>query len=304
MEKIITIAQAAEYLGVSRQTIKNWIDNGLIKTHGVTGKQYWIDANTLTAFKDTAEDVVRQKEKLAHLKAELRKAISEEQMLVNEVKANIGLIRRTKNLTAAKDFYLSIPEMMHDLGVISARERDIVKSVIVESGLSKAAEAAQISLERARQIFVKAIRKSKDLTDIKARLVEAEELKSENKILSKEIELLKKEIDLNKKTEEMSSEQRSLAFLEIDNLCRLLNKRIADYDLSVRALNCLSYAGIETIGDLVSCSKTDLLKRRNFGRKSLAEIEDLVDMLNLSFSMDVDGIFHKHTLLSPKEQQQ
>ena len=100
----------------------------------------------------------------------------------------------------------------------------------------------------------------------------------------------------------MSSEQRSLAFLEIDNLCRLLNKRIVDYDLSVRALNCLSYAGIETIGDLVSCSKTDLLKRRNFGKKSLAEIESLVDMLNLSFNMDVDSIYRKHTLLSPKEQ--
>ena len=85
MEKIITIAQAAEYLGVSRQTIKNWIDNGIIKTHGVAGKQYWIDANTLTAFKDTAEDVERQKEKLAHLKAELHKSISEEQMLVNEI---------------------------------------------------------------------------------------------------------------------------------------------------------------------------------------------------------------------------
>jgi excisionase family DNA binding protein len=303
MEKIITIAQAAEYLGVSRQTIKNWIDNGIIKTHGVTGKQYWIDANTLTALKDTAEDVEKQKEKLAHLKAELHKSIQEEQTLVNEIKANIGLIRRTKNLTAAKDFYLSIPEMMHDLGVISARERDIVKSVIVESGLSKAAEAAQISLERARQIFVKAIRKSKDLTDIKARLVEAEELKSENKILTKEIELLKKEIELNKKTEEMSSEQRSLAFLEIDNLCRLLNTRIADYDLSVRALNCLGLTGIETIGDLVSCSKTDLLKRRNFGKKSLAEIESLVDVLNLSFNMDVDSIYRKHTLLSQKEQQ-
>ena len=57
--------------------------------------------------------------------------------------------------------------------------------------------------------------------------------------------------------------------------------------LSVRALNCLKSAEVETLGDLVGFNKTDLLKFRNFGKKSLTELDDLLAGLNLSFGMDI-----------------
>ena len=68
---------------------------------------------------------------------------------------------------------------------------------------------------------------------------------------------------------------------------QLLKKKLVDLDLSVRALNCLKSADVSTLGDLVSYQKDDLLKFRNFGKKSLAELENLVDNLNLDFGMDV-----------------
>jgi len=68
---------------------------------------------------------------------------------------------------------------------------------------------------------------------------------------------------------------------------QLLKTKLVDLDLSVRALNCLKAADVETLGDLVSYNKTDLLKFRNFGKKSLTELEELVRAKNLEFGMNV-----------------
>ena len=68
---------------------------------------------------------------------------------------------------------------------------------------------------------------------------------------------------------------------------QLLKSKLADMDLSVRALNCLKAAEVETLGELVSYSKSDLMKFRNFGKKSLTELEDLVHSKGLNFGFDV-----------------
>ena len=67
----------------------------------------------------------------------------------------------------------------------------------------------------------------------------------------------------------------------------LLLTKLSDMDLSVRALNCLKAADIETFADLVSHQRSELMKFRNFGKKSLTEIDMLIDRLKLSFGMDI-----------------
>ena len=68
---------------------------------------------------------------------------------------------------------------------------------------------------------------------------------------------------------------------------QLLKTKLIDMDLSVRALNCLKAAEVDTLGDLVSFNKNDLMKFRNFGKKSLTELEELVVLKGLSFGMDL-----------------
>lgn len=85
-------------------------------------------------------------------------------------------------------------------------------------------------------------------------------------------------------TERKPSEDLDDDFVHMRNL---LKSRLVDLDLSVRALNCLKAADVETLGDLVSYNKNDLLKFRNFGKKSLTELEDLVQAKNLTFGMNV-----------------
>ena len=74
---------------------------------------------------------------------------------------------------------------------------------------------------------------------------------------------------------------------EVLHMRQLLKTKLVDMDLSVRALNCLKSADVETLGELVVFNKTDLLKFRNFGRKSLTELDELLASLNLSFGMDI-----------------
>ena len=74
---------------------------------------------------------------------------------------------------------------------------------------------------------------------------------------------------------------------EVLHMRQLLKTKLTDMNLSVRALNCLKAADVETLGDLVQYNKTDLLKFRNFGKKSLSELDDLLESLNLSFGTDI-----------------
>jgi DNA-directed RNA polymerase subunit alpha len=88
-------------------------------------------------------------------------------------------------------------------------------------------------------------------------------------------------LDAEEKTQTDEFDEESL------HMRQLLKSKLVDMDLSVRALNCLKAADVETLGELVSFNKNDLLKFRNFGKKSLMELEDLVKAKNLTFGMNV-----------------
>ncbi len=88
-------------------------------------------------------------------------------------------------------------------------------------------------------------------------------------------------LDSEMKKEDEEFDETSL------HMRQLLKSKLVDLDLSVRALNCLKAADVETLGDLVSFNKNDLLKFRNFGKKSLTELEDLVESKGLAFGMNV-----------------
>ena len=74
---------------------------------------------------------------------------------------------------------------------------------------------------------------------------------------------------------------------EILHMRQLLKTKLVDMDLSVRALNCLKAAEVETLGDLVTYTESDLMKFRNFGKKSLTELDELVENKGLHFGMDI-----------------
>jgi len=111
-----------------------------------------------------------------------------------------------------------------------------------------------------------------------------EALKEAAKILIHHFMLFSDEritLDAEEKSADSEFDESSL------HMRQLLKTKLVDMDLSVRALNCLKAADVETLGELVAFNKNDLLKFRNFGKKSLTELEDLVAAKGLSFGMNV-----------------
>lgn len=111
-----------------------------------------------------------------------------------------------------------------------------------------------------------------------------EALKEAAKILIHHFMLFSDEkitLDTEEKSQTEEFDEESL------HMRQLLKTKLVDMDLSVRALNCLKAADVETLGDLVSFNKNDLLKFRNFGKKSLVELEELVRSKGLQFGMNV-----------------
>lgn len=88
-------------------------------------------------------------------------------------------------------------------------------------------------------------------------------------------------IDLDEKSDNEEFDE------EVLHMRQLLKTKLVDMDLSVRALNCLKAADVETLAELVVYNRNDLLKFRNFGKKSLTELDDLLASMNLSFGMDI-----------------
>ena len=111
-----------------------------------------------------------------------------------------------------------------------------------------------------------------------------EALKEAAKILIYHFMLFSDEKITLETTEEDGTEESDEEAL---HMRQLLKTKLVDMDLSVRALNCLKSAEVETLGELVRYNKTDLLKFRNFGRKSLTELDELLSNLNLQFGMDI-----------------
>ena len=82
-------------------------------------------------------------------------------------------------------------------------------------------------------------------------------------------------------------------FTHADEKAKQLSIKLTECDLSVRALNCLSYTDIRTIGDLARCRQSDLMRFRNFGKRTLIELEKFLENLGLHFGMDVETIYRE-----------
>ena len=111
-----------------------------------------------------------------------------------------------------------------------------------------------------------------------------EALKEAAKILIYHFMLFSDEKITIESEDKMSSEEFDE---EVLHMRQLLKTKLVDMDLSVRAINCLKAAEVETLGNLVQFQKSDLLKFRNFGKKSLTELEELLGTMNLTLGMDV-----------------
>lgn len=285
-KRLISRDDAAKMLGCTPQTISNWVSSGLIKGRHIKGCLF-IDSATITAYFDTYEDVAHSGEEIHRLQLEYA---SKEKELKDAVREKLKELRLWgfHSAESVNRHLLNEFVEIHD-GLLTEFEIAMLQAFI-KMGADKNTDidslADAFGMTGSGIVFRcrKAIRKlsvakryGSIVANNKELMNRIERLEIENKALKEKVGYSDEDPEYN---EEIYTHMREL-----------LDTKIISLDLSVRAINCLKSEDIETLGDLVSWQKLELLQIRNFGKKTLTEIEQLVNEKNLVFGMNVQKYY-------------
>lgn len=307
MAKLIQVTEAARRLGVHRQTLENWGSRGIINIRKERNI-HWVDEELIEQIGDLGTDVEKTLNELNELKKQYQQELVEFERLRTNLLIERNYVndeRRYLNLCVKgglkSQFFQAILGLMEIYGNLNHRESMILQMCLAGDDMNDICKEFGVNRERIRQIAEKAIRKSRDLSKFSELSEKVHEYKTDIAGLKVIIKDLKDKLDKQEATKRaekaMELTEKRQELIENDHLCKLLSKRLIDCDLSVRVLNCLRFGGTEwglyceTIGDLCKLSRTDFLKLRNAGNKSLNEVSEFLDKLGLSWGMDVDNIY-------------
>lgn len=307
--RMISRQEAAEILRVDPQTITNWCGKGVLRAKQV-GKWLMVDRDTITKLFDSLQDLAESEKVIKDLQQKNYEMVHKLRQANDQWMLDVAMVNGMERPSRLIRMIHTMIDCV-DNEIMSERERSVLKEYLDGSEFEAIGDEYGITRERTRQIIEKGMRKLGSLEPYGDVLNRCNEAESENKMMrnllkKQEAELaelrdklnIKVEHDKHKTAEEKAMDELSEQDKEI---LGILNTRLVDMNLTVRSLNCLKAADLETFGDLVKCKKIDLLKQRNFGKKSLGELDDLLDTMSnvhgvrFYFGMNVDEYYDRFT---------
>ena len=292
MARLITRDEAAQLLDVTPQTISNWVEKGILNGHMV-GSQLKIDKATIEKYFDSMSDLAFIEKRVFAAKRDLQFTEKELEKNLNDSRSAVHLLGKGVPAYLLNEIFISIINACGD-DVLKEREKTFLTMLLEGSSVKEISDDFGLTYTRIMQVVSHSIRKLSTVKTFSELRKEYKQLLFDNNNYQKIVQSLQNRIKQLESVNNIDSAPVSkYDYLLGDkggSFTALLNKRIIDFNLTVRALNCLISADIDTLGDLLKCKKKDLLKFRNFGKKSLSEIEDLLDSMKLHFGMDVDAI--------------
>lgn len=274
MARLITRKEAAELLDCEPQTITNWVEKGAINGHKV-GNILMVDRESIEHYFDDFKVLADMATKIADLKTEYKNIIKDQEALLDEARGSSLTSQRAKEVFKMNQLTLiSLSE-----GYLKDRESGILTEIVKGVKLEDIGNAFGLTRERVMQIATKAANKLASIEDLKQIRDENKTLKEENNRLSKDNNLLKKYITDQRITID--------AYENSDKLhSTIFEKRLIDLNLTVRTQNGLKSLNCDTLGDVVKLDISMLMKARNFGKKSLTEIDEFIKRLGLYWGMN------------------
>lgn len=278
MTQYISFEEAAQILGMTRESVRLYVKRGLL----IQGESYGakkILKSSLDALMAKGYDVVQQTIAIESFREEMaaeKKQLVKLRKHLSAVKAMMKL--KTKvyaNYTEICHMLLLFVENNAEDMELSHREKDIASRFLSGSNLEEIADRYELTQERVRQIWNKAVKKlgrACRYTEVLDELIKVRKELEQHKKWSATLE---DTLMNDKKTAEMLTAEVRIP----EKLMGLSNA-----ELSVRAVNCLRLVGFSDLYQLAFISKHQLARIRNFGRKSLDEIERLMDLYNISFN--------------------
>lgn len=266
MNKMITRAQAASILGVSKQTITNWVSEGILSGYyNENSRRLWVSEDNIREYQDqyktiavTKEAVERKCEELVTKESELDKQMDE-------------LLGRQPGVCHIE----SLTDMMHKVYMTFAyngKQEDIVMDRVLKGEATRAvAEDMDYSMERIRQLVRKAALKFEGM------MTELIKTRDENESLTKELKATRERLASALGNECLDEKNNSVSLI--------LKKNINGQGLPNRVVKVLEAHGIQTFSDLVSLDYKDVQFMFRFGKKSLYDLTSFVERYGLEWGM-------------------
>lgn len=282
----MSTGDAARYLGLTKQTIRNLIDRGVLRTamlgRNDIGYVMREDVEALLPGTRDLSDADRHVESLTRQLCVIGRATEKDILRAQRCReAFMDRHYGIRNVAAASEaweaMYDGLMEAFGEDAPLSERDREILRCNILGRSFDELEDIYGVSKERIRQIAQRSRIQMKHIGDSIRRLkARHDALEKENAALRRRVADLESGHVEDKTGEEPSPMARKGYTLDTN---------LEDCQLSVRTRNCCHCAKVRTIRDLVQLDKTDLLRWRNFGKKSLREIYEFLDSLGLSLGM-------------------
>lgn len=277
----IPASKAAELAGVTTETIRNLCKAGTLQ-HQIRGILYYVSKADVLTYKQDIEAIHEATASITEYRAKIEQDAKELRTKHADYKERMLMLEMfPKRIVATLELMKAVVYNYRDINeahdCFDPRYADVVLAVLNGKPFSEIAERMKLKEPSIAAIWRKALRKF-------------EYTMNRIDVLEKEVERLNKEVEnresiileLNSKLDGQETPEQ----IEYKRMRNLLATDVWDLDLSMRVLNTLRNAEINTLGDLVKLHRPDLLHFRNFGKKSLTELDELLENNGLSWNMD------------------
>lgn len=282
MKKLISRKEAAEVLGVSLQTINSWIKKGLISCVTIHGRVN-IERSSFDKVKSMLSDVSDTEDEILRYKNRINEEKSILEDILHSLKMESDFIKSCNVKSLFSKAYIILSK-----GKCYDRTIDCVCRFIGGETYSDIGSVYGITSARARQIVESGIR-------ILNRVDKYSDILRENNRLRDELyraNLTNKSLKQLCDSLQVDAGKCNIDKRDVD-MPDIFYTKLSDIDFTIRCHNCLNSAEIYTVYDLVQFDRKDMLKFRNFGHKTLMELDSFLENNGLSFGMKLDDILKK-----------
>lgn len=289
--------EAARWFGVEEQTISNWIKSGILTGRKI-GSLVFVDKETVTCHSDTLQEIKQTEERLQRKLLEAKEREESLDKRIEDIaKAETSVPTAMPQWMIKELFRAIINTAGYD--VLTSPEWQVLSDINDGLSISQTCDKNWISREVAMKRIRSAFRKIQAMKSFSEVRKECKELQKNNQILENMVEFLNKELKVARDTIEAKREAIELSYQNLppiyqgeDGIARLrevLTWKIFDTTLSTRIINAL-LPEIRTIGDIVIHEKRFFEGYRNLGKKSINDLEEFLELQDLSFGMDIELI--------------
>lgn len=283
--KFISASEAAKLANVTTETIRNLCKARTLQ-YKIRGILYYVSREDVEKYKETIEAIHEATASIIEYRANVEQDAKELRQKHEDYRERMMFLemfpkRIVATLEVVKAVVYNYQDINEKHNCFDPRYTDVVLSVLNGKPYREIAERMHLQEPSVKAIWHKALRKFQytlNRIDMLEKIIE-----DRNKEIAERDDIIRELNGRNAATAEQINVETRLR--------NLLSTRLEDCDLSVRALQCLRCAELRTIGDLVKYNRTDLLKFRNFGKKSLTELDEFLERQDLHFGMDIDYLY-------------